>query len=91
MELISLSQEQNLNLDLTYLKKFQKEFQEGAIIKSLEFKNTYMDEVFTGNGMESYQQLYDVRIEVDRTCGLHKDRNLKPQFGMSKTGYDILE
>ena len=30
---------------------------------------------------------YDVRIEVDRTCGLHKERNHKPQFGMSKTGY----
>ena len=34
---------------------------------------------------------YDIRIEVVRTCGLHKERNLKPQFGMSKTGYDILE
>ena len=34
---------------------------------------------------------YDVRIEVDRTCGLHKERNHKPQFWMSKTGYDILE
>ena len=45
-------------------KSFQKEFQEGAIIKSLEFKNTYLDEVYTDEGMKSYQQLYDVKIEI---------------------------
>lgn len=45
-------------------KSFQKEFQNEAIIKSIEFSNTYMDEIFTGNGMDSYRQLYDVKIEI---------------------------
>lgn len=45
-------------------KSFQEEFQNEAIIKSLEFSNTYRDEVFTDEGMETYQQLYDVKIEI---------------------------
>ena len=45
-------------------KSFQEEFQNEAIIKSLEFSNTYIDDVFTDNGMETYQQLYDVKIEI---------------------------
>lgn len=45
-------------------KSFQEEFQNEAIIKSLEFSNTYRDEVFTNEGIGSYQQLYDVKIEI---------------------------
>ena len=45
-------------------KSFQEEFQNEAIIKSLEFSNTYRDEVFTDEGMRTYQQLYDVKIEI---------------------------
>lgn len=45
-------------------KSFQEEFQNEAIIKSLEFSNTYRDEVFTDEGMGTYQQLYDVKIEI---------------------------
>lgn len=45
-------------------ESFQKEFQNEAIIKSIEFSNTYMDEIFTGNGLNSYKQLYDVKIEI---------------------------
>lgn len=45
-------------------KSFQQEFQDVAIIKSIEFSNTYLDEVFTEKGMSSYKQLYDVKIEI---------------------------
>ena len=45
-------------------KSFQEEFQNEAIIKSLEFSNTYRDEVFTDECMGTYQQLYDVKIEI---------------------------
>lgn len=45
-------------------KSFQEEFQNEAIIKSVEFSNTYRDEVFTDEGLGTYQQLYDVKIEI---------------------------
>lgn len=55
---------QRPSLNMFCPKSFQKEFQEVAIIKSLEFRNTFMDEVFTDDGMHSYHQLYDVKIEI---------------------------
>lgn len=45
-------------------KSFQQEFQHQAIIKSIEFSNTYIDEIFTEEGMGAYKQLYDVKIEI---------------------------
>ena len=62
-------------------ESFQKEFQDEAIIKSIEFSNTYMDEIFTGNGMESYSQLYDVRIEIRPKDG---DVSLKARSKIGK-------
>lgn len=45
-------------------KSFQDEFEKEAIIKSVEFCNTYLDDVFTDEGMRSHSQLYDVKIEI---------------------------
>ena len=45
-------------------KSFQREFQNEAIIKCIEFSNTYRDEVFTDEGIGTYHQLYDVKIEI---------------------------
>ena len=61
-------------------KSFQKEFQDVAIIKSIEFSNTYLDEVFTEEGMSSYKQLYDVKIEIKpKDCDV--SLNAKSQMG----------
>ena len=62
-------------------ESFQKEFQNEAIIKSIEFSNTYMDEIFTGNGMDSYRQLYDVKIEIRPKDG---DVSLKARSKIGK-------
>lgn len=45
-------------------KSFQEEFQKGAIIKSLEVSNTYLDSIFTEDNMHTNEQLYDVKIEI---------------------------
>ena len=45
-------------------KIFQSEFENEAIIKSVEFSNTYLDDIYTEGGMRSYSQLYDVKIEI---------------------------
>lgn len=45
-------------------KSFQREFENQAIIKSIEFSNTYLDDVFTDEGVRSFSQLYDVKIEI---------------------------
>lgn len=71
-------------------KSFQEEFQNEAIIKSLEFSNTYRDEVFTDEGMRTYQQLYDVKIEIKPKDGdipltaKSKLGNLLRQLGFSR-------
>lgn len=76
-------------------KSFQREFQDEAIIKSLEFSNTYMDEVFTNEGMRSYQQLYDVKIEIKPKNGdvslsaKNNMTNLLHQLGFSRQRHDI--
>ena len=62
-------------------ESFQKEFQNEAIIKSIEFSNTYIDEIFTGNGMDSYRQLYDVKIEIRPKDG---DVSLKARSKIGK-------
>ena len=45
-------------------RSFQREFENQAIIKSIEFSNTYLDDVFTDEGVRSFSQLYDVKIEI---------------------------
>lgn len=75
-------------------KSFQEEFQNEAIIKSLEFSNTYRDEVFTDEGMRTYQQLYDVKIEIKPKDGdipltaKSKLGNLLHQLGFSRHKHD---
>ena len=75
-------------------KSFQEEFQNEAIIKSLEFSNTYRDEVFTDNGIGTYQQLYDVKIEIKPKGGnislMAKSRmvNLLRQLGFFRYRHD---
>lgn len=75
-------------------KSFQEEFQNEAIIKSLEFSNTYIDDVFTDNGMETYQQLYDVKIEIKPKGGniplmaKSKMMNLLRQLGFIRHRHD---
>ena len=76
-------------------KSFQKEFQDGAIIKSLEFCNTYMDEVFTDEGIGTFQQLYDVKIEIKPKDGdvsltaKSKIKKLLRQLGFSRYRHEI--
>ena len=76
-------------------KSFQEEFQNEAIIKSLEFSNTYRDEVFTDEGMRTYQQLYDVKIEIKPKDGdipltaKSKLGNLLRQLGFSRHKHNI--
>lgn len=43
---------------------FQREFENEAIIKSVEFCNTYLDDIFTEEGIRSHSQLYNVKIEI---------------------------
>ena len=43
---------------------FQREFENEAIIKSVEFSNTYLDDIFTEEGIRSHSQLYNVKIEI---------------------------
>lgn len=75
-------------------KSFQEEFQSEAIIKSLEFSNTYRDNVFTDEGMGTYQQLYDVKIEIKPKGGnfplTEKSRmmNLLRQLGFFRHRHD---
>lgn len=75
-------------------KSFQEEFQNEAIIKSLEFSNTYRDEVFTDEGMRTYQQLYDVKIEIKPKNGdipltaKSKLGNLLRQLGFSRHNHN---
>ncbi len=45
-------------------KSFQDEFEKEAIIKSVEFSNTYLDDIYTDEGLHSDSQLYDVKIEI---------------------------
>jgi hypothetical protein len=45
-------------------KSFQQEFEAGAIIKSVEYGNTYLEDIYTDEGILSYSQLYDVKIEI---------------------------
>lgn len=45
-------------------KSFQDEFENEAIIKSVEFSNTYLDDIYTDEGIRSHSQLYDVKIEI---------------------------
>ena len=45
-------------------KSFQREFENESIIKSVEFSNTYLDDVYNEEGIRSYSELYDVKIEI---------------------------
>ena len=75
-------------------KSFQDEFQNQAIIKSIDFSNTYRDEIFIDEGMRSYQQLYDVKIEIKPKDGdvsltaKSQIKNLLRQLGFSRPGHE---
>ena len=43
---------------------FQEEFKNTAIIKSAEFKKTYLYEIYTEEGIVSHTQPFDVKIEI---------------------------
>lgn len=43
---------------------FQKEFEKGAIIKSLEFSNSYLENIFADDGIKSCLKGYEVKIEI---------------------------
>ncbi len=45
-------------------RSFQREFEEQATIKSVEFKDTYLDDIYTEQGISSQKQLYDVEIKI---------------------------
>lgn len=73
-------------------QSFQDEFKEVAIIKSLEFRNTFLDEVFTNDGMHSYQNEYDVKIEIrpkNRDIPITAKTELTPF--LSKLGFNCNE
>lgn len=45
-------------------KSFQDEFLKGAILKSMSFKTTFMDDIHTTNGISELFQHYDIKIEA---------------------------
>ncbi len=45
-------------------KSFQREFIDKAILKSMSFKTTFMDELHTTDGISEQFQNYDIKIEV---------------------------
>ena len=71
-------------------KSFQQEFEKQAIIKSIEFRNTFLDDVFTDEGIRSHSQLYDVKIEITPKHGAvplsdkFRMKGLLKQLGFSR-------
>lgn len=45
-------------------KSFQDEFLKGAILKSMSFKTTFMDDLHTTDGISQLFQHYDIKIEA---------------------------
>lgn len=45
-------------------KSFQDEFLKGAILKSMSFKTTFMDDLHTTDGISKLFQHYDIKIEA---------------------------
>lgn len=45
-------------------KSFQDEFLKGAILKSMSFKTTFMDDLHTTDGVSQLFQQYDIKIEA---------------------------
>lgn len=45
-------------------KSFQDEFLKGAVLKSMSFKSTFMDELHTTDGLSQLFQHYDIKIEA---------------------------
>ncbi|NRF37601.1 hypothetical protein [Pedobacter foliorum] len=45
-------------------KSFQDEFKNGAVLKSMTFKSTFVDTVHTTDGISNLMQEYDIRIEA---------------------------
>lgn len=61
-------------------KSFQHKFENEAVIKSVEFCNTYIDDVFTEKGMLSHSQRYEVKIEIipkQREISLNEKSSIK--------------
>lgn len=51
-------------VDMFCPKAFLEDFKKKSVIKRLEFKETYLDEVFTTDGMGSIAGQYDVKISI---------------------------
>lgn len=45
-------------------KSFQDEFKKGAILKSMSFKTSFMDDIHTTDGVSQLFQHYDIKIEA---------------------------
>lgn len=45
-------------------KSFQKEFKNGATLQSLYFKNTFVENIHTTNGLSEMMDQYDIKIEA---------------------------
>lgn len=45
-------------------KSFQDEFKQGAILKSMTFKSSFVDNVHTKDGISQLLQAYDIKIEA---------------------------
>ena len=43
---------------------FQDEFKDGAIIKTVKFQNTFLDNIFTADGITTENTEYDVQISI---------------------------
>lgn len=56
-------------------KSFVKEYVNESIIKSLEFKETYLDNVFTEEGIGECFKSYDVKIEITPKDGSRLNLN----------------
>lgn len=45
-------------------KSFQEEFKKGAHLKSLSFKNTFIENIHTTDGISEFTDKYDIKIEA---------------------------
>lgn len=69
-------------------ESFQREFENEAIIKSVVFGNTYLDNVYTAEGMRSHSQRYDVKIEiVPREGNIYLNEKLRFSHLLRQLGF----
>lgn len=70
-------------LDTFCPKSFQDEFKKGAVIKSLEFKDTMVDSIHTPDGISEVLKRFDIRIEAipnDKNISVTESIKLKDIF-----------